>query len=632
MIRNRRLTAVLLRFLGIASRSLLALILVAGASALFGARVDAGDDTVYVRYSLDRQVPEWVTFREVTLRINVGPAETVRVWADGSQVPVRYDRQQGLAWVTTASSELVLAAQGPGVTPSNVGAWRLTTLKDDKLWAYSLTFDDGALSVLDLALPELERYGYRAGVAVIGQWLDREDAHYYNYCDRDDLLSLLDSGWSIFNHSYSHFDSPGDITYEDAWRAQEAIRTKLNGYRATVFTVPYTNHLWRPIIDANSEALGLYLMQLFSDSGARLTLVDAPVTVGSGSYHLTRDGINDWIEGQYNYFDAAHGAAIDSSPAHAWVSLHGHSVRYDLDWCAVADSTSYLYHKYGAGGTDEVWVAPADEVYQYLVVRSYTQVTRSEATSRPLGSEARAPQLVQYRQGVSGDATWDDTYIYELYPGYSFSDEQRMFLRAGDGIRSSLLIKVDLMPPSPDAVVRRAILSLYASSQSNSSSLDLKLYPVSRPWRGAEASWIEASASTPWQVPGALAPGPDRLGISLDETHVGDCPKSVRSYAFDVGELVTYWLEYPEHNHGLVVDTSGEVAKAISFVSSEHPDLLLRPVLSVEYGWPMAGPSPTPTATPTQTITPTPTRTPTVTPSPTATVYSASLALPLVLR
>jgi hypothetical protein len=78
-----------------------------------------------------------------------------------------------------------------------VGSFQKAALLDDKLWAFSLTFDDGQLSVYQNAYPELSRYGYRAGVAVIGLWLDRNDGPTYGYCRAQELQELLDSGWSV---------------------------------------------------------------------------------------------------------------------------------------------------------------------------------------------------------------------------------------------------------------------------------------------------------------------------------------------------------------------------------------------------------------------------------------------------
>ncbi|MBM3187298.1 MAG: DNRLRE domain-containing protein [Chloroflexi bacterium] len=599
----------------------------------------SADEAVFVRYVIDRQaVPAWVTQRDLTLRISVGSASGVWAWGDGRPLAVRHDRDRGLVWVTTAASEVLLAAQGAGISAdASVGDYALAALKDDKLWAYSITFDDGALSVYSHAWPELTRYDYRAGIAVIGQWLEREDALAYNYCGPDELRALRDVGWSIFNHSYSHYNSPSDITFDDAWRCQEAIRTQLDGYRCTVFTVPYTNREWVPVIDENHEALGLYLMQLMSENGDRLTLVDDPILLAGRPFRMGRDDIKNWVKDGYNYFGQAHASAM--AGRHAWVSLHGHSVLYDRDWCALSESSASLYHAYGPAGTDEVWVAPADEVFQYLLTRSYAQVRREPGLPRPLGPQVRAPITVVYRQGVDGFTGWRDTYISKAEPVRNHESEGRLVVWAGGDMRSSTLIRVAL-PPMEDAVVLHATLSLYAMRHTNTAGVDLTAYPLSRPWTSEQASWLQARVGEYWAAAGAQSVGNDRSGEPTATMHIENCSTVERWHTFDVTEMVARWAADPEANHGLIIEGPAHISKGTTFASADHVFEWMRPLLVVRYGWPTEGPilvaTETPTTTPTATATASPsaTATPTATPSPSATATRTPyrVNLPLLSR
>ncbi len=616
---------------------LVAALLLAGLLGLAPAFVSGGDlppDVVYLRYTIDRSaLPAWVAYRDLTLRIAVGEAEVLGAWADGAPIQVNAGREPGVALVTTSASEVVLEVQGEGVTPATVGDYTVATVKDDKLWAYSLTFDDGELSVYEYAYPELRRYGFRAGVAVIGQWLGRDDANEWDYCSAAQLSELIAAGWSMFNHSYSHFDGESNISYTEAWNCQEAIRTHLNGYRATVFTVPFTNPYWAQIIDQYSQALGLYVMQLYSDDGARLIGMDAPVILTNAAYHMRRDDIKDWVEGGYNYFDQAHSAAVASVPEHTWVSLHGHNVHYDQDWCAVAESSAYLYNTYGAGGTDEVWVAPADEVFQYLVTRSYAVVSRDDDAPQMSGQSYHANAWVTYRQGASGYTGWADTHIQEWYPDRNYATEGQLLLRGGAGGRSSLLLQMQVPPPDSDAVVLRATLGLYSLAHSNAGEINLSAYTLLRAWSPAEATWRQALVGELWATPGALAGAQDRGSQTMDVVHVGNCEQAQRWYTFDVTGLVSYWLTYPDANHGMLIEGDPNMAKGVYFASADYYDATKRPILRVLYGWPLATPtatpSPTATVSPTETATATATATPTVaTPTPTR----IALRIPLVYR
>jgi peptidoglycan/xylan/chitin deacetylase (PgdA/CDA1 family) len=558
-------------------------------------------DLVWLRYELDRTaVPAWVRHRALTLRINVGASARVWAWGDGQPLALQHDRQAGTVLVTTEADQVTLALQGPGAAP--FGDVSATVLRDDKQWAYSLTFDDGHLTVFEQALPELEHYGYRAAVAVIGRWMaPGEEPLRFGYASPVEMRQLMNAGWGIFNHSYSHSNAASDINYDEAWRAQEAIQAAL-GVRPIVFTVPHTSELWAPVINNNTETLGLRAMQLVAADGARLTMVDAPITLSeTSSFHIGRKDIKKWVENGYNYFDQAHSAA----PGHAWVTLHGHNVAYDQDWCAVADSLAYLYHTYGAAATDQVWVAPADEVFEYLVVRSYTHVALVAGAPAPaghvLGAPWLAPQAAVYRQGAGGYTGWQDTYLNEYEPTRNYGAEGILQVRAGSSGRASALLRVDITPPAADVTVEHATLSLYASWASNSAGMDMRAYALQRDWSANEATWAMARQVEPWAQPGARGALSDRAVFALDKTHAGGCVTDARWYTFDVTEAVADWLAQPEHNYGILIEGEEGVSKGLQFASSDHSNVALRPRLTVRYRWPASGelvlPSPTPTST-----------------------------------
>ncbi len=611
--------------------SLLILAALAGLLGGPGLRAAPGEGsptTLFLRYELDRSaVPAWVTHRELTLRLQVGTASEVWAWGDGRPLPVRHDPTAGLAWVTTDATEVIVALRGIGLEANTLGGCEVTPLKEDKLWAYSMTFDDGRLSVYQYAYPELRRYGYRAAVAVIGEWLTGgRDPLAYGYCGPAELAELIAAGWSIFNHSYYHSQAPSDITLDNAWRGQMAIRIGLDGYRCTVFTVPYTSDfidpLWISVIDPNADFLDLRLMQLTSAWGGPMMPVDGPLVLGQGTYHMGRYDIGQWR--QKDYFGRAHQMATARPQQHPWLSLHGHEVTYEQDWCAVSESAAYLYHTYGAGGTDEVWVAPADEVFQYWVARSYTRVNRTVATPQDLGPLVRGPLSVTYRQGVAGFNGWSDTHIQEGAPGTNYVNQQKLYLRGNQGERSTILLRVELTPPFAGATVEHAVLHLYASDHTNATEVDLAVYGLARDWLATEATWLNARQGVAWGLSGARLVGADREGQVVDRVHVG-CTTAGRWYAFDVTDLVAAWVAHPEQNHGLLIEGPQSIAKGIWFASANYYDPALRPLLQVVYG----PPAPQPTATPTPTPTPVPTLPPTPTPTEPAPRW---LFLPLLRR
>ena len=340
-------------------------------------------------------------------------------------------------------------------------------------------------------------------------------------------------------------------------------------------------------------------MQDRSDSGDRLPSVDDPISLESGALHIGRDRVKHWLEGAYNYFDQAHGAAVASTPRHSWVSLHAHKVTYDEDWCGVAESSAYLYNTYGQGETDadEVWVAPADEVFEYLVVRSYATVSEEDPSPMPIDGQVQPPQLVQYQQGQDGYTQVRDTYIDQSNPAASYPLAHGLDL-LGPNARA-VLLQFDVESLPAEAIIERATLSIYASWLSGG-GVDFQVAPLLVAWDDATANWNRASAEDDWAQPGAAAVGLDR-GQVAGQAHVEGCPNSVRWYTVDVTDLVRQWHSGHQTNHGLIIRSSGSVSRSSTIVSSEHPDQSRHPKLTVACIYPVCeAASVEPTAVPSQ--------------------------------
>ena len=581
-------------------RLLVALAIVQLVGSLGAFPLSADEGQVMVAYRVDRSaVPEWVTQRELTLLLPVSEqVERVEAWGDGH--PLAVTMQDGLARVTSGAQVVAFRASGSQIGPTDLGSASIATLRDDKLWAYSLTFDDGQYSVYEYAYPELSRFGYEAGIAVIGRWVALEhDPAASGYCDSDELLEMLAAGWGMFNHSYSHFSSEADINFGDAQAAQEAISAAL-GLFPTVFTSPHVSPLWGQVIDENKDALGLYLVQAYSATGNRLMSVDAPLVLGERAVHMGRDDVKHWVEDDYNYFDQAHGSALSQAGSHVWVSLHAHKVTYDEDWSAVAASTAYLYNTYGPGGSDEVWVASADAVFDYWVTRSLSELRETDPASSMEGSASRPDgvQVLQYALG--GNLQVSEAYIEEAHPAATHPGAHGLNVGVGPGMRSAALFRFELPELPEGAVVDRALLSVYGAAHSNPAGVDLQVAPLAGPWVADGVTWREASEGVAWHEAGAL--GEEDAGAVVGSAHVQGEGEAERWYSLDVSQVVRDWQSGAEENHGLIVRSSGGVYKTSTLVGSMHPDTTRRPKLVIEYSFPVQGYDhlePTPTVEPT---------------------------------
>ncbi len=71
-----------------------------------------------------------------------------------------------------------------------------------------ITFDDGRKSVYTLAFPVLQKYGYKATIFVVPQWIDGKEIpaneNYSAFLSWEELEMLRDAGFELGSHSLSH--------------------------------------------------------------------------------------------------------------------------------------------------------------------------------------------------------------------------------------------------------------------------------------------------------------------------------------------------------------------------------------------------------------------------------------------
>ncbi len=338
-----------------------------------------------------------------------------------------------------------------------------------------------------------------------------------------------------------------------------------------------------PIIKAHTAELGLWLIQVV---GFEAIQADIGAFRFSGQpYVLGRTQIlNDGSQ-----FDEVQGWLQANPGRHYWLSLHTHEVAPVCDCLETA--TDVLYRTYGVGGLDNVWVAPAQEVLEYLVTRdtlAIHEVSRNMAGEPPAGfalpPPAATPTLHRavFQRGSLGYDGVQDTFIDQFNANSSYGSDWGLKVRTPSPISS--LIRYDLGSLPQDAVVEDAVLRLYGIDETNNYALCIGAYPLLRPW-ATNATWNRATPDERWGLPGASALGEDR-STELAGMRALAQGKD-RWYEIELSDAVQRWVAHPEENQGVLLLGGGEVSKSVTLASSNHGNTEFRPTLVVTYTLPI---------------------------------------------
>jgi hypothetical protein len=250
---------------------------------------------------------------------------------------------------------------------------------------------------------------------------------------------------------------------------------------------------------------------------------------------------------------------------------------------------------------------------------------------------------VTFQQGDGAYAGCTDTRLSEENPTQNFADEDLLL-----GVRGRVanLVRFDVSSIPSGVIVQEATLNLYVwhSDNAGENPAVCAVYWVNRAWDESEATWQQATASSPWGQPGCSGEPGDRLATVMDEEPLHE---REQWYTWNITSAVQEWVRNPALNKGVLLQQRNvSVVGEYHIRSSEWENVSLRPYLTVRYSYPTPTPTNTATPTATRTLTPTPTRTqtptptqittssptpsPTITLTPTPEVYY--LHLPLVLR
>jgi len=264
---------------------------------------------------------------------------------------------------------------------------------------------------------------FRGGYAFYTRNADYSDIHINtpNYITWTQLQDAVDNGWNIFNHGYTsatvdnlddvyYIGDPGghatgslDYVYE-LTQANVDIANNItlrdnNGVTTTPLNVSQVilpngdNNYIQPAFDNSFKAVYAQ-SNIFPFDGSTTTapsFTDVTTVISSNRHVMPR-----WFDYEYRYLpggEIPNGlfnkvdelASLSTSTAKYWSQAFTHQITTSTDypdwnggltWTSWKSLMDHVENTYGRFGADNIWVAGAEEVYNYMMVKQNSVVSQ----------------------------------------------------------------------------------------------------------------------------------------------------------------------------------------------------------------------------------------------------------------
>jgi hypothetical protein len=289
--------------------------------------------------------------------------------------------------------------------PNNTPSVSKATLRYDKDFAYSLTFDDGSIDAYTCGLPALQggfvagnnttysalnftdgcgnALPFRGGIAwnaasAIGQ--DNHTGNVPSMMTWTQLDDLYDKGWDVFNHGYTHRSrwlgamTASDYVYEITQNPIETRNKTRNRIETPLFVVPSGDTYYQDIAYAQ---------------GQKIVFDQTANTTGIGGFNVAND-VN--FAGQYLHRmeidnqittgadQVGNVASRAAAGERIWYNEFTHHIdnfgaSVGLNFFQFRAHVERIANNWGKNGSDKIWVAPLQEVSEYLAMRQNVTYT-----------------------------------------------------------------------------------------------------------------------------------------------------------------------------------------------------------------------------------------------------------------
>lgn len=221
---------------------------------------------------------------------------------------------------------------------------KVSSYKDGKECAVSLTFDDGMKEHYTIVAPELEKRGWRGTFWLCCAWIHDDPQVDTTHITWQEAVEMAEKGHEMSNHSWSHPDLtqlPAEEALKEIKLNDEAIEKHI-GIKPLTFCFPYNSY--------NDETVA---MAMEGRIGARLK--------------------EFWLGGQHSPMDYLHKQIEDAVASGSWIAGMTHGITYGYD-CYENPSEFTEFLDYLKSQEDKVWVATFREVAAYLKAAENTML------------------------------------------------------------------------------------------------------------------------------------------------------------------------------------------------------------------------------------------------------------------
>ena len=287
-------------------------------------------------------------------------------------------------------------------------------LKFNKHFAYSFTLDDGVRSAYLTAFPLLN--GGQVSAPLLSEWKNdhggdgsHSEGLFYSdgsgkkipfklglaingasmkdlpvdrgHLSWSEVKEMYEAGWDILNHGFHHATKPGTNFLTEVTENMVSIRQNL-GFTMSQFVVPGGESAPGYHLEYERDALanGSFSVASFAGAGPVIPVQDK-VSLDKLIFVRTFvQSTNDTIG--FKVMDRYLSALdqIAKSPNPVWYTEFTHSVGNGNLWSLGMRFPDFKYYmtaianKYGVKGEDSIWMAPWQEVYEYIWLRDRIQV------------------------------------------------------------------------------------------------------------------------------------------------------------------------------------------------------------------------------------------------------------------